>query len=271
MSLLGEIGSAALGFKFAETMGRELLAVGINLNFSPCVDVLTNDKNTVIGDRSFGSDPELVSKLSSALVRGFVKSGILPCVKHFPGHGDTIADSHEELPVVNYDMDRLEKIEFIPFRKAFRARADLLMTAHIKMPKLDPQWPATMSPTILQNILREKLGYRQAIITDDMEMKAITKNYSVEEAVVQAVTAGCNLLLYCHTLEVQQKALEAVVKAVVDKKISEDLLNKSYEMVVKVKKSGLKPFAPVDVTNISKIVGHPEHLKLAKHIARNSR
>ena len=101
-----------------------------------------------------------------------------------------------------------------------------------------------------------------------MEMKAITKNYSVEEAVVQAVTAGCNLLLYCHTLEVQQKALEAVVKAVVDKKISEDLLNKSYEMVVKVKKSGLKPFAPVDVTNISKIVGHPEHLKLAKHIAR---
>jgi beta-N-acetylhexosaminidase len=268
MKILGEIGSASLGFKFAECMGKELLAVGINVNYSPCVDVLTNADNKVIGDRSFGADPELVSKLSSAVVRGFVKAGIIPCVKHFPGHGDTMADSHEELPVVRHDLDRLEKIEFVPFKKAFRARADLLMTAHIKLEKVDNVWPATLSPKIIQEILRQKLGYRNAIITDDMEMKAITKNYSVEEAAVQAVKAGCTMLLYCHTLETQQKAMEALVKAVVDKKIPEDVIRRNCEIVLKVKKENLKPFVPIDVTQIGKNIGHPEHLKLAKQIAR---
>jgi beta-N-acetylhexosaminidase len=268
MQILGEIGSASLGFKFAETMGKELLAVGINLNYSPCVDILTNPENKVIGDRSFGSDPELVSKLSSAVVRGFVKAGIVPCVKHFPGHGDTIADSHEELPIVKHDMARLEKIEFVPFKKAFRARADLLMTAHLKLEKIDPVWPATLSTKIIQEILRGHLGYRNAIITDDMEMKAIFANYSVEEAAVQAVVAGCTMLLYCHTLEVQEKAMEALIKAVMDKKISEDIVKKNCDMVLRIKKENLKPYAQIDVTAIGKDIGHPEHLKLAKQIAR---
>jgi beta-N-acetylhexosaminidase len=268
MAILGEIGSAALGFKFAETMGKELLAVGINLNFSPCVDILTNPANKVIGDRSFGTEPEIVSKMSSALVRGFLKAGVLPCVKHFPGHGDTMVDSHEELPVVKHDLDRLEKMEFVPFKKAFRARADLCMTAHILLEKVDPKWPATLSPKILQEILRGKLGYRNAIMTDDMEMKAIFKNFSVEEAAVQAVSAGCTILLYCHTLEVQQRALEAITKAVVDGKISKDVIEKNHQMVLGIKKENLKPFKPVDIPNIAKEIGHPEHLKLAKHIFR---
>jgi beta-N-acetylhexosaminidase len=125
-----------------------------------------------------------------------------------------------------------------------------------------------MSTKILQEILRKQLGYRNAIITDDMEMKAITKNYGVEDAAVQAVKAGCNILLYCHTLETQMKAFEGIVKAVADKKISEEMINKNYEMVIKVKKESIKPFAPVDVTAIGKSIGHPEHLKLAKQIAR---
>jgi len=268
MQILGEIGSAALGFKFAETMAKELLCVGINLDYSPCVDILTNEKNTVIGDRAFGNEPEIVSKMSSAVVRGFVKAGVLPCVKHFPGHGDTIADSHEELPVVEHDLDRLEKIEFVPFKKAFRARADLLMTAHIKLSKVDPEWPATLSSKILKDVLRKQLGYRNAIISDDMEMKAIFKNYPVEEAAIQATNAGCNMLLYCHTLEVQQRALDALVKAVVDKKIPMGVIDGNVEMVAKIKKNVLNPYKPVDVAAISKIVGHPEHMKLAKHILR---
>jgi beta-N-acetylhexosaminidase len=268
MSVLGEIGSASLAFKFAECMGKELLAVGINVDYSPCVDVLTNPNNKVIGDRSFGSDPELVSKMSSAVVRGFVKAGIIPCVKHFPGHGDTIADSHEELPVVNYDLDRLEAVEFIPFKKAFRARADLVMTAHIKMEKLDPEWPATLSQKIIQKILRQKLGYRNAIITDDMEMKAVFANYTVEQAAVQAVKAGCTILLYCHTLEVQERALEALTKAVVDKEISETIIRNNCDMVLRIKKESLKPYAPVNLSEIANSIGHPDHLKLSKLIAR---
>lgn len=268
MKILGEIGSASLGFKFAESMGKELLAVGINLNYSPCVDVLTNPQNTVIGDRAFGVEPEIVSKMSSALVRGFVKVGVMPCVKHFPGHGDTVADSHEELPVVQHDLDRLEKIEFVPFKKAFRARTQLVMTAHLKLDKIDPEGPATLSPKVIQEILRGRLGYRNAIITDDMEMKAITKNFPVEDAAIRAVSAGCTMLLYCHTHETQVKALEAIVKAVMDKKIDEAVIEKNYAMILKTKKEGLRPYQPVDVTQISKLIGHPDHLKLAKQIAR---
>ncbi|MDZ4678222.1 MAG: beta-N-acetylhexosaminidase [Oligoflexia bacterium] len=268
MQILGEIGSASLGFKFAETMAKELLSVGINLDYSPCVDVLTNDKNTVIGDRAFGIEPEIVSKMSSALVRGFLKAGVMPCVKHFPGHGDTLVDSHDDIPVVHHDLDRLEKIEFIPFKKAFRARCDLVMTAHLKLDKVDPIWPATLSTKILQDILRGSLGYRGAIITDDMEMKAITKNYKVEEAAVQAIKAGCTMLLYCHTLEVYERGLEAITKAVVDGEISKDIIEKNLELVLKIKKDNLQPYKPANVTELTKAVGHPDHLKLAKQIAR---
>ncbi|MBK9293818.1 MAG: beta-N-acetylhexosaminidase [Oligoflexia bacterium] len=268
MQTLGKIDSATLGFKFAETMGKELLSVGINMNFSPCVDIFTNPNNKVIGDRSFGSDAEVVSKMSSSVVRGFVKAGVIPCIKHFPGHGDTLIDSHDDLPVVEHDLARLEEVEFVPFKKAFRARAEFCMTAHIKLPKIDPEWPATMSHKILNDILRKHLGYRYLIITDDMEMKAITKNYPVEVAATQAVMAGCNVLLYCHTLEVQERALEAILKAVVDGKISESVIDSNYNAVLKIKKNNLSdPFKMADVSQIPKIVGHPEHLSLAKCIA----
>ncbi len=268
MNILGEIGSASLGFKFAESMGRELLAVGLNLNFSPCVDVLTNPENKVIGDRSFGKDPELVSKMSSSLVRGFLKSGVLPCVKHFPGHGDTLLDSHEDLPHIKHDMARLESVEFIPFKKAFRARTELVMTAHIILEAVDPQFPATLSPKVITDLLKNKLGYRKAVITDDMEMKAVTKHYSASQAAIAAVNAGCTMLLYCHTLETQQEAFEAVVKAVSEGQIKLSIIEKNYEQVVKIKKENLKPYVPVDVTKIAKEIGHPDHLKLSKQIAR---
>jgi beta-N-acetylhexosaminidase len=268
MKLLGEMGSASLGFKFAETMGAELTAVGINLNYSPCVDVFTNPKNTVIGDRAFSTDPEVVAKLASSVVRGFLKAGVIPCVKHFPGHGDTLVDSHEDLPVVDHDLARLEKVEFVPFKKTFRARVELLMTAHLMATKLDPEWPATLSPHILQEILRKKLGYRNAIMTDDMEMKAITKNYGVEQAAVQSVKAGCTILLYCHTLAVQEQALEALVKAVQDKQIPEAVIDANYQMVQRIKKETFAGLKQVSKDEMLKVVGHPEHVTLSKQIAR---
>lgn len=268
MKFLGEIGSASLGFKFAEMLGKELLAVGINLNFSPVVDIATNPDNKVIGDRAFSSDPEMVARLSSSVVRGFVKSGLLPCVKHYPGHGDTVADSHEELPVITHDEGRLNDVEFVPFKKAFRARADLLMTAHIRCEKLDPKWPATLSPYLLKDVLREKLGFRNLVLADNMEMKAISQNFGTEEAAVQAFKAGCNIVMYSSSLDEQKKAFEAVTKAFVDGDIPMEVLDSSLALVTKVKSKFLKGYKPVDVTGISKIVGHPEHVKLAKYISR---
>src|SRR6185312_6802728 len=123
-------------------------------------DVLTNPKNVLIGDRSLSADAEQVAKLASALVRGYIKGGVIPCAKHFPGHGNTVIDSHEDLPVENADLQRLRDVELVPFKKVFRARLDMVMTAHIKYPKVDAEWPVTLSEKFIQEILRKELRYR---------------------------------------------------------------------------------------------------------------
>jgi len=268
MAVLGEINSPSLTFKFAETMGQELRAVGVNLDFAPCVDVLTNPKNPVIGDRSFGSDPELVSRMSSAVVRGLLKSGVLPCAKHFPGHGDASVDSHEDLPVLDLDMKRLEEVELVPFKKAFRARVDFVMSAHIKLPQIDPEWPATMSSKIMNGILREKLGYRNLVMTDDLEMKAISKHFGVAQAAIQSAKAGVNMFMYCSNLQMQIEGFEALAKAFTDKVVPQEHLEWSYKKVMELKKEYLMPYKPVDLNGLGKVVGHPDHLKLSKQIAR---
>jgi beta-N-acetylhexosaminidase len=269
MKILGEIDSPSLGFKFAESMGEELGSVGINMNYAPCVDILTNPQNSVIGDRAFGDNAEIVSKMSSSVVRGFVKSGIIPCVKHFPGHGDTLLDSHEDLPVVKHGLERLEEVEFVPFKRAFRARADFCMTAHLVLECVDPKFPVTLSKKVIDEILRQRLGFRNIVITDDLEMKAITKHYTVEEAAVLAVQAGCNMLMYCHEQSVQERAIEALVKAVVDGAVEEAVIEDNFQKVLQVKKkNNFENYKPVDVKEVLKIVGRSEHLSLAKSIAQ---
>lgn len=263
---LGEIDSPTLGFKFAETMGKELKSVGINLDFAPCVDTLTNPANKVIGDRSLSSDPEIVGKLASALVRGYIKADVIPCAKHFPGHGNTLLDSHEDLPVENLDYDAIRERELSPFKKAFRARLDLVMTAHIKFPKIDPEWPATLSSIFLTDILRKDLGYRNLVITDDLGMKALTKNFSVEQVAVRAMSAGANILLYCNEPDHPELAVTALEKAFTDKSVGEDKLSFSFEGIQKLKKARLVSPDPLPLAEASKIIGHPEHLALSKAI-----
>ena len=136
---IGDLDAPTVAFHFAHRMGVELMSVGINLDFAPCVDVFTNPKNTVIGDRAVSSDPHQVEKMASALVRGYIKSGILSCAKHFPGHGHTIADSHEELPVEENTLEQLHKVELVPFKKALRSRVDMVMTGHILFKNIDTQ------------------------------------------------------------------------------------------------------------------------------------
>ncbi|MCB0393549.1 MAG: glycoside hydrolase family 3 protein, partial [Bdellovibrionales bacterium] len=266
MKMLGDLDSAAFAFKVAEAMGSELLSIGINVDFAPCVDVLTNPQNKVIGDRSFGSDPELVSKISSAMVRGYVKSGILPCAKHFPGHGNTLLDSHEDLPVEEKTLQELTDTELPPFKRAFRARLDLLMTAHILYSKIDPEWPATLSPKIIQEICRKDLGYRGIVMSDDLEMKALTKKWSHEVIAPQAFRAGCNILLYCWDISTPAKGLQAVIDAVNKNELDRALIDDSYNRVVSLKKSRLSKIEPLPYEEVKRLVGHPEHLSLAKSL-----
>lgn len=264
---LGELDSATLCFKFAETMGTELRSIGFNLDFAPCADILTNPKNTVIGDRSLGSDTENVAKLASALVRGYIKSDIIPCAKHFPGHGNTLLDSHEDLPVeAEADLARLLEVELNPFKRVFRARLDMVLTAHIKFPKIDPDWPATLSEIFLKKILREQLGYRNLIITDDLDMKALTKNYSSEVIAVRALQAGNDLLLYCNDPTKPPIAFEAIEKALVDGSFKKEELADKHSRILTLKKSKIKNPDPADLAEISRLIGHPDHLRLSKAI-----
>jgi len=268
LAKLGDIDSPTLAFKFAETMGHELTSVGVNMDFAPCIDILTNPQNVLIGDRSLGSDPEIVAKLGSAIVRGYLKSDVIACAKHFPGHGNTLIDSHEDLPVEEAtDLERLSSTELVPFKRCFRARLELLMTAHMKFPKIDPEWPVTLSEIFLKKILREELGYKQLVITDDLDMKALASYYDAEFIPVRALKAGADILLYCNDHSKPPLCLDAVQKAITDKVLDAAEISARVTKVLNLKKARIKRVDPLPLTEVSKILGHPDHLRLAKSIS----
>jgi beta-N-acetylhexosaminidase len=264
---LGDLDSPSTSFLFSQSMGHELKAVGINLDFAPCIDVFTNPKNTVIGDRSISSDPEMVGKHASALIRGYMKAEIIPCVKHFPGHGDTIIDSHDDLPVEQADLKRLAEVELIPFKKSFKSRVDLLMTGHIMFPKIDPEWPVTLSEIFLKKILREEMRYKGLIITDDLDMKALAKNYDRDMLPVRSLQVGADLLLYCNEPESPPKAIAAIEKAIVDGKLKKSDLAVNHQTILNMKKEMIPHPDPVSWERAAKLVGHADHFQLSQSIS----
>lgn len=239
-----ELGLAGSEERVASFIGKtchRLRDFGVNTNFSPVLDVDTNPVNPVIGDRSFGSDPRLVSRMGRAAIRAYKKNGIFCCAKHFPGHGDTSTDSHLELPVVSADPDRMEKVELVPFRMAARERAEFVMTAHVLYPKLDKTNPATCSRVILQGLLREKLGYRGLIVSDDLEMKGIEGLFPFETAIRKAVTAGVDVLLICHQEEKVRSAIDILLSLVKKRKIPMDRIDEAVLRIRKLKRRLERP------------------------------
>jgi beta-N-acetylhexosaminidase len=265
---IGDLDSPTVAFNFSYSMGLELKAVGINLDFAPCIDILTNPENKVIGDRSLSSDPEVVAKLGSAIIRGFMKSEVVSCVKHFPGHGNTLIDSHEDLPVETMDRERLTSIELEPFKKAFRSRVEMVMSAHIKFPNIDPQWPATLSEIFLKQLMRDELRYRGLIITDDLDMKAMVKHYPKDVIPVRALQAGADILLYCNEPESPRIALEAIENAVKNGGLTRLQLEESYERIVETKFEKIPFPEPLSFQKASSIVGNADHFRLSQAIAR---
>jgi len=191
-------------------LGRQLAGLGINLNFAPVFDVDSNPQNPVIGDRSFSSDPSQVAEFACAFALGLQAAGVAACAKHFPGHGDTHQDSHQRLPVVDRSVLELMSLEVPPFAAASTAGVAAMMTAHVLYPAWDPMNPATLSAPILTGLLRETLGFEGVLFSDDLEMGALMKSHSIQEASVAAVAAGCDALLICHSEERQLLAAEAL-------------------------------------------------------------
>ena len=260
---LGEKASTSFAFDWALAMGTELNAVGINMNFAPCVDLFTNPENKVIGDRALSSDPELVSSLASSLVRGYTKANVIACPKHFPGHGNTFVDSHEELPCENLTLEEIEKRELIPFQKLCRTKTDLLMTAHILFKNIDKEFPVTLSKIFLQDILRTKLGFRNLVISDDLDMKALTHHYDVAQIPIHALKAGCDFLLYCQGLQSPSLALKALRTSLDAGSLSEEFLEKSLQKITNLKARRLGTPDPKSFDEIKPLIGHPLHQKLA--------
>jgi beta-N-acetylhexosaminidase len=194
---LGATGSADLARRAGEVLGRELAALGINVDYAPCVDVNVNPRNPVVGVRSFGENPREVARLAAAMIAGIQSQGVAATAKHFPGHGDTDADSHHGLPSVPHGLARLREVEFPPFQTAIAAGVKLVMTAHVALPAVDGPLapPATLSHNILQGLLRGELGFQGVIVTDAMDMHAIGQGDALGENAVRAAAAGADLLL----------------------------------------------------------------------------
>ena len=263
---LGATNSTALSEVAGEITAIELAAVGVNLNFAPVMDVNNNLDNPVIGRRSFGESPELVSRLGVPYIRGLQRKGVLATAKHFPGHGDTTVDSHFDLPTVNHDRERIHALELQPFRAAIDADVAAIMTAHIVYPAFDPNRPATLSPTILTDLLRKELGFDGLLITDDMEMKAIDDRYRSGEAAVMAVEAGADIVMVLWTPPKQIEVFDALLSAVKSGRISEARLDQSVRRILKSKEATFdRRF--VDVEAVGRTVGGETHKRLARTIA----
>jgi beta-N-acetylhexosaminidase len=262
---IGATGSPKLAFEIAEMMGKELKAVGVNLNFAPVCDILTNPKNPVMSGRTYGSDEEQVTKISTAIVRGLLVSGVQPCLKHFPGHGDTSTDSHFALPRVDTDLETLMDREFKPFVKAFKSHCSMVMTAHVLCSKIDPDRPATLSPKMINDILRKQLRYSRIVISDDLEMKAITDHFGAEDAPRLAIEAGCDLLIY-RTEAAARHAYHSLSKDLESGKLAPELVLQAEARIRPVKQDTLMPYQPVVVADLSQKIGIPDHLAIVDKI-----
>ena len=217
-------------------LAEDMIRLGMNFNLAPSLDVNNNPNNPVINVRSYSDDEKVVAKLGQRFIEGSSEFGVLACAKHFPGHGDCEVDSHLGLPTINYDLDRIHKIEMYPFKENINVPA--IMSAHIMFPAYDTV-PATLSRKILTGVLREELGYEGLILTDCLEMKAIAVEYGTAEGALMAVLAGADICDISHTLEYQVKALKLIEEAVLDGRLPEDELNKKVERILKFKEKTL--------------------------------
>lgn len=282
---IGATRSEETAQKVGKAIGEELNALGINMNFGPVLDVNNNPDNPVIGVRSFGENPELVGKLGNAYIKGLHETGTAATAKHFPGHGDTAVDSHIGLSEVPHDLDRLKKVELFPFQQAMDAGIDAIMTAHVTFPKIDDTKaiskkdgteiavPATLSHKVLTGLMREDMGFKGVIVTDAMNMGAISEHFGPVDAAIRAVKAGADILLMPVGIEAVANGLYDAVNA---GDISEDRLKQSVERVLTLKlnrsivKAEVEKSLDEKVANALQVVGSPEHKAIEKEAAEQS-
>lgn len=267
MAATGDSNNAYLSGKY---MGMELISLGINMNYAPVLDVNNNPKNPVIGVRSFSDNPDTVAEFGTAFIKG-MQENVIATGKHFPGHGDTHVDSHLALPMVPYGMDRLNKIELVPFKRAIQEGIKAIMTAHINFPALTENGlPTTLSKRCMTGFLREELGYEGLIVTDCMQMKAIQDNYTTVGASLTAIQAGANILCICHSEELQSGAVKHIKESVLNHKLSMDTINERVSRVLKFKEE-LKPLdLNTTYASVKEIVENKKTKEFSYNVVKNA-
>jgi beta-N-acetylhexosaminidase len=263
MRAVGQRGDVELARRVGGVLAFELRALGFDWDFAPVMDVDSNPANPVIGDRSFGPEPGEVARLGVALAEGLEAAGVASCGKHFPGHGDTLQDSHLTLPVLEHGLERLEAVELVPFQAYARARLASVMTAHVRFPALGEDVAATMSRRSITGLLRERLGFQGVVVSDDLEMKAISDPAA---AAVEAVRAGVDTLLVCHHPAVQHRVLDALVEAARKGHLSEDRLGDAHRRIDVLVQRFVRP--PEDRVGE---LGSPEHRQLVDGLGLGGR
>lgn len=247
-AVIGNVNNPQFVWDLGKILGDELKAFGLNVDFAPVLDVNSNPGNFVIGDRSFSSKAPIVSRLGVQEMKALASRNVISVVKHFPGHGDTSVDSHLGLPIVSHDLHRLRSLELIPFADAVREGADMVMVAHILLPKLDSDHPASFSKPIITDLLRKELGFKGVVITDDMTMGAIVKHYDIGTAAVQSIKAGGNIVLVGHEFEKQTAVIRALKQAAAEGSLSQiEIDNRVYQILALKQKYKLADKAVVDV------------------------
>ena len=260
---VGQTGSVPAAQSYGDVLAAECAAFGLNLDFAPVLDVWSNPGNTVIGQRAFSADARTVAGLGPAAARRMMDQGIIPAVKHFPGHGDTAVDSHVGLPVVDKSPEELEETELIPFRAAIQSagtdgQVPAVMVAHILLTQLDPERPASLSPAVVTGLLRDELGFAGAVLTDDLTMGAVTQSYGLGEAAVLAVEAGCDILLVCHGPDSVPAVRTALLEAAASGRITAERLDESVYRILRLKTEYAltnEPVSPPDLEALNAQIG----------------
>lgn len=249
---VGKANNAQAAYALGEAIAGQLAAFGMQVDFAPVLDVDSNPANPVIGDRSYGATAAAVEQSGIAVMQGLTAGRVLPVVKHFPGHGDTSVDSHLGLPIVEHELSRLRSLELQPFAAAFAKGAPAVMVAHILLPKLDKEYPASLSKPIITDLLRTEMGFSGVVFTDDLTMGAIVQKYELGEAAVRAIEAGADVLLVGHGAAQEREALQAVRAAITNGRLTEARIEESAYRILKLKAQYELKDEPIQTTPIEK-------------------
>jgi beta-N-acetylhexosaminidase len=266
MREVGLRGDPALVEELGRALGSELKSCGFDLDYAPVLDVDSNPANPIIGDRSFGTTAAVVQELGIALVRGLQAVGVAACGKHFPGHGDTAQDSHLTLPRLPYGLERLRETELPPFRAAIAADVACIMTAHVVFEALDPDLPATMSSRAIDGLLRRELGYQGAVLSDDLEMKAVHERFDMAEVVEKALNAGVDAFLACRSVMLQHEVIGHIVRGVEAGRIPRARVEEAAARVERLAARYSCTADSIDAVVAARVAGSPNHRELAARL-----